>query len=323
MAELPVLTIDLGGTKIRTAIISGDGRMIAEDYRLSLADEGPEAVMQRIFTGIEELLDKESLRLSMIHSIGIASAGIIDINRGLITHSPNLLGWRDIPLRHLVADKYGIDTFLLNDASAAALGEHRYGAGKGVKNLIYLTVSTGIGGGIIIEDKLYLGASGCAGELGHMTIKTDSSSCQCGNNGCLETLASGTAMAREAKERIGAGENTVLVEMAKGVIEDITAETISIAARNGDSLALAVISEAASYLGVGMANLVNIFNPEMIIIGGGASKIGDLLFNPAIQEMRRRAFKLTAQAVRVVPAELGGNAEVIGVAIFAREQKTG
>jgi len=323
MAELPVLTIDLGGTKIHTALISEDGRMIAEDYRLSMADEGPEAVIQRIFAGIEKLLDEESMSISMIHSIGIASASIIDIDKGLITFSPNLPGLNDIFLRDILHDKYGIDTYLINDSSAAALGEHRYGAGKGVRNLIYLAVSTGIGGGIIIEDKLYLGASGCAGELGHMTIKADGPLCQCGNTGCLEVLASGTAMAREAKERIRAGENTILVEMAKGVIEDITAETISMAARNGDSLAQEVISEAAVYLGVGLANIVNSFNPEMIIIGGGVSKIGDLLFNPAIQEMRRRAFKLPAQAVRILPAELGGNAEVIGAAIFAREQKSG
>ncbi|MBA7654162.1 Glucokinase [subsurface metagenome] len=220
-------------------------------------------------------------------------------------------------------EKYRVNTFLINDAGAAALGEHRLGAGRGVSNLIYLTVSTGIGGGIIINGKLYSGQCGGAGEIGHMTIDVNGPRCNCGNTGCFEVLASGTAVAKEAIRRIRQGEGSSLIEIVAGKIENITAEKVEVAARDGDSLALDIISRAAIYLGVGMVNLVNIFNPEMIIVGGGMAKMGDLLLNPARQVVKERAFQLSAQAVRIVPAQLGEDAGVLGAAIFAFEQGAG
>ena len=318
---LPVLAIDVGGTKIRIAIISGKGKIIAKEQRLTLADEGLEAVTGRIISGIDRLLRLKNLAPSQLHSIGIAAAGAIDSEKGLVTSSPNLPGWCDVPLRDIVKSKYGVDTFLINDASAAALGEHEFGAGRGVNNLIYLTVGTGIGGGIIIDGKLYLGPSGSAGEIGHMTIDVNGQRCSCGNTGCLETLASGTAMAKEAIKRIKQGEKSSLTEIVGGKIENITAETVEVAARGGDSLASEVISEAATYLGVGMVNLVNIFNPEMIIVGGGVAKMGDLLLNPVRQVVQERAFQLPAQAVRIVQAQLGDDSGLLGAAAFAFQQK--
>jgi len=318
---LPVLAIDVGGTKIRIAIISGKGKIIAKEQRLTLADEGLEAVTGRIISGIDRLLRLKNLAPSQLHSIGIAAAGAIDSEKGLVTSSPNLPGWCDVPLRDIVKSKYGVDTFLINDASAAALGEHEFGAGRGVNNLIYLTVGTGIGGGIIIDGKLYLGPSGSAGEIGHMTIDVNGQRCSCGNTGCLETLASGTAMAKEAIKRIKQGEKSSLTEIVGGKIENITADTVEVAARGGDSLASEVISEAATYLGVGMVNLVNIFNPEMIIVGGGVAKMGDLLLNPVRQVVQERAFQLPAQAVRIVQAQLGDDSGLLGAAAFAFQQK--
>ncbi len=315
--ELPVLAIDLGGTKIITAIISNKGQMIAREYCLTLADEGPQSVINRILSAIDHLLSLENIGSSQLGSISIASAGAIDCARGLVTSSPNLPGWYDIPLRDIVREKHGVNTFLINDASAAALGEHQFGAGRGVNNLIYLTVSTGIGGGIIINGRLYSGLCGSAGEIGHMTIDVNGPRCNCGNIGCLETLASGTAVAKDAIRRISRGERSSLTEVAEGKIENITAEEVSLAAQGGDSLALEVISKAATYLGIGMVNLVNIFNPEMIIVGGGMSKMGNLLLNPARQVVRERAFSLSAQAVCVVPAQLGDDAGVLGAAVFA------
>ena len=318
---LPVLAIDLGGTKIRTALISNKGKIMAKEYSLTLADEGLEAVTGRIISGIDRLLRLKNLAPSQLHSISIAAAGAIDSEKGLITSSPNLPGWCDVPLRDIVKSKYGVDTFLMNDASAAALGEHEFGAGKGVNNLIYLTVGTGIGGGIIIDGKLYLGPSGSAGEIGHMTIDVNGQRCSCGNTGCLETLASGTAMAKEAIKRIKQGEKSSLTEIVGGKIENITAETVEVAARGGDSLASEVISEAATYLGVGMVNLVNIFNPEMIIVGGGVAKMGDLLLNPVRQVVQVRAFQLPTQAVRIVQAQLGDDSGLLGAAVFAFQKK--
>ena len=317
--RMPVLAIDLGGTKIIATVVSN--KVIAREYQPTQANEGPQSVIKRILSMIDHLLSLRNLELSQLDSISIAAAGAIDFERGLVTFSPNLPGWHDIPLRDIVREKYRVNTFLINDASAAALGEHRFGAGKGVNNLVLLTVGTGIGGGIIINGKLYSGPSGSAGEIGHMTIDVNGPKCSCGNIGCLETLASGTAVTKEAIRRISQGERSSLTEIVGGKIENITAEKVEVAARNGDSLALEVISEAATYLGIGLVNLVNIFNPEMIIIGGGLAKMGDLLLEPARQVVRERAFQLSAGLVRIVPAQLGDDAGVLGAAVFALQQK--
>ncbi len=317
--ELPVLAIDLGGTKIITALISNKGEMLARESCLTLADEGTEPVIERMLAAIDHLLTQRNTS-SQINSISIAAAGPIDVEKGIVTLSPNLPGWIDIPLRSIIEEKYQVNTFLLNDAKAAALGEHRFGAGRGANNLIYVTVSTGIGGGIIIDGKLYFGSSGGAGEVGHMTIDVNGPRCNCGNIGCWEMLASGTAVASEARRRIHEGEKSSLADMVGGKIENITAKEVSLAAQNGDVLASEVITRAVNYVGVGMVNLVNILNPELIIIGGGMSKMGDLLFDPVRRIVKERAFKLSAQAVRIVPAQLGDDAGVIGAAVFAFEQ---
>ena len=318
---LPVLAIDLGGTKIIAALISNKGQVLAREYHLTLADEGPRSVIKRILSAIDHLLGLRNIDPSQLDSISIAAAGAINPEKGLVTSSPNLPGWNNVPLRDTIRRKYKVNTFLINDANAAALGEHHFGAGKGVNNLVLLALGTGIGGGIIINGKLYSGSHGSAGEIGHMTIDINGPRCNCGNIGCLEVLASGTAVAKEAVRRIRQGERSSLTEIVEGKIENITAEKVSIAAQGGDSLASEVISSAAFYLGVGMVNLVNIFNPEMIIVGGGMAKMGDLLLNPAKQIVRERAFQSSAQAVRIVPAQLGDDAGVLGAAVFAFQQK--
>ena len=317
----PVLAIDLGGTKIIAAIISSSGQVVAKEYHLTLASEGPQAVTSRMFSAIEHLLNESNLGVSQLDSISIAAAGAIDSDKGLVTSSPNLPGWSDVPLRDMVSRQFGVDAFLLNDASAAALGEHRLGAGRGTANLIYITVSTGIGGGIIIGGKLYLGSRGSAGEMGHMTIDVNGPRCSCGNVGCLEVMASGAAIAREALRRLRDGESSTLSDIVAGKIENITAEEVGLAAQGGDRLALEVVLRAATYLGVGLVNIVNIFNPEMIVIGGGVAKMGDLLLGPARKMVAERAFRLSAGAVRIVPTQLGDDAGVLGAAVFAMEQK--
>jgi glucokinase len=319
--ELPVLALDIGGTKINAAVISNKGQVLTEKYRLTLADEGPRSVINQVFSIIDSILKQEDKNASCLSGISLAVAGAIDSRKGIITASPNLLGWHDIPLRDIVKKRYRVDTFLINDANAAALGEHCFGVGWGVNNLILLTLGTGIGGGIIINGKLYSGQNGSAGEIGHMTIDINGPKCKCGNTGCLEVLASGTAVTEAAVRRISRGEKSTITDIVKGKIEDITAEKISIAAQRGDALASEVIFKAATYLGVGMVNLVNIFNPEMIIVGGGMVKMGDLLLNPARQVVKRRAFKLPAQEVRIVPAQLGNNAGVFGAAVFVFQKK--
>ena len=313
----PVLAIDLGGTKIITALVSDKGEIIARKYCLTLANKGTESVINRILSTVDSFLNLRNMSVRQLNAISIAAAGVIDMEKGIITRSPNLPGWIDIPLRSIVKEKFQVDTFLINDANAAVLGEYQFGAGKGLSNLILITLGTGIGGGIIINGRLYFGASGGAGEIGHMTIDVNGPRCSCGNTGCLEMFASGTAIAREAIRRINDGEKSSLTSVVKGKIKNITAEKVEKVAREGDYLASDVIARAASYLGAGMVNLVNIFNPEMIIIGGGMSEMGELLLDPIRHAVRERAFHLSAQAVRIVPAQLGSDAGVSGAAVFA------
>ena len=312
----PLLAIDLGGSKIIAALVSPQGEIIAREYTATLAEEGPEAVIKRMLAAVDNLLSKVNISRSRFSVLAIAAAGAINSEKGVVTASPNLPGWHNVPLKEMVEKETELEVFLINDASAAALGEHHFGAGKGVNNLIYITVSTGIGGGIIIDGKLYGGVSGSAGEIGHMSIDINGPRCNCGNIGCLETLASGKAVAREAQRQIAQGAKSIILKLAEGELQSITAQTVSAAAQRGDALASAIIAKAATYLGIGMVNLVNIFNPEMIIIGGGMAQMGDMLLNPARQVVAERAFQLPAQAVCIVSSQLGDNAGVIGATTF-------
>ena len=313
--------VDIGGTKIVAAVVAPDGQVLARHYCLTLAGKGRKTVIDRLLSALNAAMAKASLEDSKLAGIGIAAAGIIDTTRGIITTSPNLPGWSNVPLKNTIAERLGLVTYLINDASAAALGEHRFGAGKGVKNLVYLTVSTGIGGGIIVDGKLYFGADGCAGEIGHMIIETHGPQCHCGKFGCLEALASGWAVVREAVRRINQGEKSTLLELVNGKLESITAETVALAARRNDLLACDVVAKAANYLGIGLANLVNIFNPEMIVIGGGLSNMGSMLLAPARRAVKETAFQLPASRVRIVRGHLGGNAGIIGAAAYVFDQQ--
>ncbi len=315
-ADRPVLAVDLGGTKIVTALVSFEGQILSREYIPTLAEEGALAVIGRIVSSAGSLLRNSGMDPSSVASVAVAAAGAIDPAKGIVTDSPNLPGWHNIPLKDEIEKALGVRTFIVNDATAAALGEHRFGAGRGMRNLIYLTVSTGIGGGIIIDNRLYSGASGSAGELGHMTIDISGPRCPCGNTGCLEMLASGRAVAREAQRVIAQGTKTVMREIAEGHAEFVTAQTVAAAANRGDAVAISIVSKAANYLGIGLVNLVNIFNPEMIIIGGGMAKMGEMLLQPARKLVAERAFQYPASIVRIVSSQLGDNSGVLGAVAF-------
>lgn len=320
----PVVAVDIGGTKIMTAVFSADARMLAKDICPTVADEGSDAVIERLKSAIENLLNRQHLTASRLAGISVACAGGIDAASGtVVTPSPNLPGWSVLPLRDIIEEQFAVDTYVLNDASCAALGEQRFGAGKGVKNLVLLTLGTGIGGGIIIDGQLYLGARGAAGELGHTTVDEGGPVCGCGNTGCLEVMSSGRAVAREAVRRLSQGEKSSLTEVVGVKIEDITSEQVAVAAAAGNSLALDVLARAAHYLGVGLVNIVNAFNPEMIILGGGMAELGSLFIEPAKKLVKERAFSISTQQLSIVMAQLGNEAGVYGAAAYAIEQKTG
>ncbi len=322
ISDKPVIGVDLGGTKMLTALISAGGKMLVKNTHPTLVHEGVDAVINRLCKGIDSLLQHKNIKPPELGGICVACAGGIDSGSGVVvTPSPNMPGWTDIPLAEIIGKKFRVKTHVINDASAAALGEHRCGAGEGVDNLVLLTLGTGIGGGIITGGVLYLGAVGAAGELGHMTIDDSGPLCGCGNHGCLEMLASGKAVARLAVERIREGETSVLTGMADGKLENITAEMVGEAARKSDKLAGEVIEQAAYFLGVGMVNIVNIFNPEMIIIGGGMAAMGEMLIEPGRKIVKERAFPIASRAVSIISARLGNEAGVYGAAAFALEKQ--
>ncbi|MFC1976665.1 ROK family protein [Chloroflexota bacterium] len=314
-----ILGIDLGGTKILTAVVNNKGEMLARDHSITPAKEGQEAVVKSILESVGRALDQAHMSAADLTAIGLGAPGLSNPETGILFTSPNLPGWKDVPLRDIIEKELGRKVFIINDANAAALGEMYFGAGKGIRNFIYITVSTGIGGGIIIDGKIYTGSIGTAGELGHMVINNDGPQCNCGNRGCWETLASGTALAREARHRIKEGEATSILKYANGDLEKVNAEAIHEAAQAGDKLANDIIARLACYLGVGLANLINIFNPEVIVIGGGLSNIGDMLLKPAFDEASRRAFRQSYQAVRFASAALGRDSGVLGAAAYAIE----
>ena len=315
--DKPVVAVDMGGTKIAAALVSRSGRILHRERALTMAVEGPSAVMERLFAVIDAVLNQTKLKPADAGGICVAAAGPIDMDNGMITNAPNLPGWDAIPLRGIIKDKYEVDSFLVNDAKAAALGEHEFGAGKGIDNLLCITLGTGIGGGIVIGGRLYLGQSGAAGEVGHMTIDINGPRCVCGNIGCWELFASGTGMEKEATRRLSAGQASSLRPLFEAAEGEIKAEQIAQAAKQGDALALSVIEWSANYIGAGLVSLVNIFNPEMIVMGGGLSKIGDLLLQPAVRVVGQRAFPLLSQAVRIVPSTIGDDAGTLGAAAFA------
>jgi len=317
-----ILGVDLGGTKIAAALATTQGEIVARGRRPTPAQAGPDAVINSVCATINEVLSAKELRPSRLSGIGIAAAGVIDSANGKVIFSPNLPAWHEVPLREAIEQRFGIPAYLGNDANLAALGEWRFGVEKKVANLIYITVSTGIGGGIIADGKLYTGACGAAGEIGHMTIDVNGPRCRCGNIGCWETLASGTALAREAVKRITEGARTSIIELVGGDVSKIDAKIVGLAAKQGDELAQELVSRLGYYFGVGLANLVNIFNPELILVGGGVAKIGALLLQPAIKIVKERAFSTSANAVEIKPATLGDDSGILGAVAFVLEHSS-
>ena len=238
----------------------------------------------------------------------------------MVLLAPNL-GWTDMPLRDRIAKGLQRPAALDNDANCAALGEWWQGAAQGTSHALAVTIGTGIGGGVILNGKIYHGASDCAGELGHTTIDMDGRRCACGNYGCLEAYASGPAIALRAAEALSSGYESSLRARVGGDLMQITAQTVYDAAAEGDELALEVVRDTASYLGAGIANFLNIFNPEVVVVCGGVTAAGERLFGPMQREVARRAFKPAVAACRIVPGALPGSAGVIGAAKAYLDQR--
>lgn len=310
-----VLTADLGGTRTRVALVDEAGRILARQAAPTLAHQGRDSVLSRLVKSLEQVAS--GTETAMLAGIGISVASPVDPETGVMYGPPNLPGWHGFSIKAALEERLPHKVTVANDASLAALGEHVYGAGRGYRHLIYLTVSTGIGGGIIVDGSLYLGAGGFAGEMGHITIERDGPVCGCGNRGCLETLASGTAVARMARERIASGQAGTLLERAGGDPEKIDARTVAEAASFGDELARSIMEEAAANLGVGVVSLLHAFDPEVIVLGGGMAESFDLLADGIRQQIDERAMAQYRGRFPVVKSGLGDDAGLLGAAALA------
>ncbi|MDR7555621.1 MAG: ROK family protein [Armatimonadota bacterium] len=310
------LGVDLGGTKILTAVVDETGQVAAR-VRAPTPQTGPAAVVEAIAATAQQALEAAGLPRGAVRAAGVGAPGPADPVTGTVFSPPNLPGWGDVPLADLLRARLEVPVAVENDANAAALGEHWVGAGRGVDDLLYITVGTGIGGGLILRGQLYTGTSGCAGEVGHMVIVPDGPRCACGRQGCLEAVASGPAIARAARAALEAGRPSVLSAVAA---EELDAHAVARAAVEGDPLAREVFARAARYLGLAVANLVNLLNPAMVIIGGGVARAGDLLLAPVRRIVDAEAFARPAAAVRIVPAALGADAGALGAVAAARQR---
>lgn len=312
---MAILGIDIGGTKTIIAVHAG-GELRGKARVESSAYATPADYLNAIKDAARTVLRAEGS--PALAAIGIACGGPLDRKAGKILVVPNLPGWDNMPLTAIFSDEFGTPAYLDNDATAATLAELAFGAGRGVQNFVYFTVSTGIGGGIVIGGKIYRGGNDNAGEFGHHKIVENGPQCPCGDRGCLESLASGTSIARRARE--AAADMGSAAPAWAADPSAITAELVARQAALGDDLACKVWDEAMTYLGIGIANVVNILNPELVIVGGGVAKAGDLLFGPVRRVVQERAMPALAKIVRIVPAALGDDVGIMGAVALALEQ---
>jgi glucokinase len=312
-----IVGIDVGGTNIVAGTVAEDGSEILGVLSVpTKSEDGADAVVARIVDLARASMAQAGKR--EIAGVGIGSPGPLDTKSGVVLLTPNL-GWVNMPLRDRVANGLGLPATLDNDANCAIFGEWWRGAARGVEHVVGLTIGTGIGGGIVLYGDLYRGASDIAGEIGHMTIDSNGRRCNCGNYGCLEAYASGPAIAARAVEGIEAGAATVLPRYVAGELHKVTAQVVYDAAHAGDEFALEVVRDTAKFLGAGVANIINIFNPQVVVICGGVTLAGDKLFVPLRSEVKRRAFKPAVDVCRILPGELPGTAGVWGAAaVFAK-----
>lgn len=306
-----VVGVDLGGTKISTAISSLDGEILKQTVVPTKAEEGEQAVLDRIIGTISEVLVGADISKDQVEAIGIGSPGPLDAKKGVIITTPNL-PFNNCNVVDPIKDKFGIPVYLDNDANVAAIGEYMFGAGRGCKNIVYFTVSTGVGGGAVLNGQAYRGNTSNALEIGHMTVDANGPRCNCGNIGCLEAISSGTAIGKKGREAASTNVETSLKNY-----ENITSYEVFQEAKKGDVVAKEIVDNAMNYLGIGVANAVAIFDPEMVIIGGGVSKVGDILFDTVRNVVNKRCFKSMAEACKIVPAGLGTDAGVVGAVALA------
>ncbi|HOE10206.1 MAG TPA: ROK family protein [bacterium] len=318
--DRPVLGIDLGGTKILAAVVDPDGKVLSRSKRKTKSEKGPADVLDRMAACAREAVEEAGLQMSDIASAGVGAPGPLDPIRGIIIDTPNLK-FVDVHLKDELESRISVPVFVDNDVNVGTYGELVYGAARGVQDVIGLFVGTGLGGGVIINGRLHHGFSLNGGELGHMILDPDGPVCGCGNRGCLEAFSSRTAIQREIEFAIRAGKSSIIHELVKGDMSQITSSVLKKAFEANDPVVEKVLKTACEYLGIAVGSLLNILSPEVVVLGGGVVEALPELF---VKQVRKKAFKIAfpicCKNVRVVASELGDDAVILGAAALGRER---
>ncbi len=307
-----VIGVDLGGTNMRTALLSPDGLILDRHKVSTRAAEGWKQVVARL---VENIVRYQKIAIGKgltVAAAGVGAPGVIQMDSGIVVKSPNFPDWNNLPLKEVLEKALNVPVFIENDANAAALGERWLGAGRDINSMILLTLGTGVGGGIVLNKQIWQGADGMAGEIGHMTLIPDGRQCGCGNTGCLEMYASARGIVQSYREAVNSSGIAMVAELSS--------EQIYQAARDGETVACKVMKDMGRMLGIGIASLINIFNPQMIVLGGGVKDAWQLFINATQEEVMRRAFKVPAERTKIVPSLLGDDAGMVGAAAVALQK---
>lgn len=320
-ADVFVVSVDVGGTLMKAGLVDCVGKLYECFTTPTNATQGKDAVLEQLFAVIRSLLEKAGSKASVV-GIGLGVTGQVDFGTGRIIGGleHKIPGWIGTPIKEIIENRFSLPAFVDNDGNVATIGEFMVGAGRGVKDMVCLTIGTGIGSGIIMRGKLLRKAIGSAGEVGHISIAFDGLPCGCGSTGCLELYASASSMIRRAIEAIKGGAKTIITSLVNGNLEAINIATIRDAAERGDRFALNLIRDTAFYLGVGLANVVNILGPELIVVGGGITPLAPFLVKKLVNVVKARAFYTTAEGLRIVTSQLGPYAGVIGAGLMVFQE---
>lgn len=313
-AQEQLIGVDIGGTKVAAGIVDTHGKILSHTRAPMNCRGAAEAGLDSVISAVENLLTKSSQTRKKFHHIGICAPGPLDPRTGVIINPPNVPCWRDYPLADAVAEHFSVTVKLDNDANAGGLAEYLWGAGRGHRNVFFATIGTGIGTGIVLDGKIFHGRTGSAAEGGHVSIDLNGPTCNCGKKGCIEVLASGTAIARRAKEQLKKSKKhgSKLLALAGGKIENVRSEMVAKAAKEGDSLSKQILDETFEYLAVWLGNVVDLLEPEVIILGGGASEMLKPSFSEIQKRMKSWCVNSRYHEIPILPAHFGENAGIAG-----------
>lgn len=308
--------VDVGGTKIAAGLVTPEGELLS--YSRYPTADGPEELLDSLARTVEEAAAGEETE-----AVCLAVPGLLLAEESKVVSSPNLRAIEGLPLKSELESRTGLTVTVENDANAAAWGEFVFGAGSEVENLVFVTLGTGVGGGVIMAGNLLRGTQGAGGELGHTTLHATGPRCNCGNRGCFEIMASGTAIERRAYKVAGERPESVLGGMVASDPRGFSGEEVTELAQGGDALSVCIMRETGVWLGIGIANFVNVFNPEAVAVGGGVVEAGDLILEPARREVRLRARSPSRDLSEIKPATLGERSGLLGAAALARDASGG